>query len=62
MTATISKPPAKVYRLRICPVGSSNDDAVRHLKVLLKAMLRRHGFRALTVEEEHPCVVSGRIG
>jgi hypothetical protein len=64
MIASKTKPPAKIYRLRICRVGSNNDaDAVRHLKTLLKSMLRCHGFRCIEVVEEraHP-VVSGRIG
>jgi hypothetical protein len=64
MIASISKPPAKVYRLRIRPVDPNNDaGTIRHLRLLLKTLLRRHGFRCVEVVEErtHP-VVSGRMG
>jgi hypothetical protein len=64
MTTSGTKAPAKVYRVRICPVSSNNDaDSIRHLRALLKTLLRQHHFRALTVEEEQDLpVTSGRTG
>jgi hypothetical protein len=48
---TASKSPA-IFRLRIRHVHSDRNAAIRHLKALLKAMLRQYHYRAVTVEEE----------
>jgi hypothetical protein len=58
MTAA-SKSPAKIFRLQIRHVHSDRNAAIRHLKALLKAMLRQYHFRALAVEQEHPHKAGG---
>jgi hypothetical protein len=53
VSASATKPLAKVYRLRICRVDPSNDaDEIRHLRALLKILLRKHGFRVVELEQE----------
>jgi hypothetical protein len=52
MTAAVGKPPT-IYRLRLRPLDSDSEhDAIRHLKALLKTLLRRHGFRCIELEQE----------
>jgi len=55
MTASKS---ATIFRLRIRHVHSDRNADIRHLKALLKAMLRRHHFVALEVEEEQDALTS----
>jgi hypothetical protein len=50
MTAAASKPPV-IYRLRLRSLDSERD-ALRHLKQLLKTLLRRHRFVCVSAEEE----------
>jgi hypothetical protein len=50
MSATC-KTPTTIYRLRISPLYREDDD-IRHLRALLKALLRRHHLRALSIEIE----------
>jgi len=50
MSATVKPPEKIVYRLRL---QTTNDEGhVRRLRMALKLLLRRFGFRALAVEEE----------
>jgi hypothetical protein len=38
-----------VYRLRLT---SMRGDDIRHLRILLKTLLRRYGWKCVSVEEE----------
>jgi hypothetical protein len=50
MSATVKPPDKIVYRLRL---QTTNDEGhIRRLRMALKLLLRRFGFRALAVEEE----------
>jgi len=50
MTASINKP---IFRLRMQPVDSDNrNDDIRHLRQVLKLLLRRLHFRVISVEQE----------
>jgi hypothetical protein len=51
MTASVTPPPT-IYRLRLKSDFNSERDGIRHLKQLLKTLLRRHHFRAVSVEIE----------
>jgi hypothetical protein len=52
MTASASKPPAKIYRLRLRSLKSDHDaNEIHHLRAVLKLMLR-HGFRAIEIKCE----------
>jgi hypothetical protein len=46
-----SKTPTTTYRLRIRPLHREDDD-IRHLRALLKTLLRRHHFRVVEIERE----------
>jgi hypothetical protein len=46
----VSKPPT-IYRLRL-RLDDSNRDDIRHLKQLLKILLRKYHFRCIEIEEE----------
>jgi hypothetical protein len=61
MTNSTIKP---IFRLRIRPVDPNNDaSTIRHLRLLLKTLLRQHGFVCVeVVEESHPVVSSGCMG
>jgi hypothetical protein len=53
MTAPAGKSPQKIYRLRLRALDPGRDaDDIRHLRALLKVLLRKYHFRAVTVEEE----------
>jgi hypothetical protein len=41
-----------IYRLRLRSLFDSDRDGIRHLKQLLKTLLRRHGFRCIEIVEE----------
>jgi hypothetical protein len=62
MITSTNKPPI-IFRLRIRPVDPNNNaSTIRHLRLLLKTLLRRHGFRCVeVVEEQTRPVVSGRM-
>ena len=47
----ITKPPTKIYRMRLRSIGSDHDDICR-LKRMLKLMLRRFRFRVIEIEQE----------
>ena len=49
MSITTKRP---IYRLRVQSIPNRDDDDIRHLRALLKALLRRHHLRALSVEIE----------
>jgi hypothetical protein len=49
MSASISKP---IFRLRLRSDSESDRDAIRHLKALLKTLLRKHHFRCVEVVQE----------
>ena len=49
--STITKPPTKIYRMRLRSIGSDQDD-IRRLKIMLKVMLRRFQFRVIEIEPE----------
>ena len=49
MTASINKP---IFRLRMQPVDSDRNDDIRHLRQVLKLLLRRLRFRVISVEQE----------
>ena len=49
MTASINKP---IFRLRMQPVDSDRNDDIRHLRQVLKLLLRRLHFRVISVEQE----------
>jgi hypothetical protein len=52
MTAPSSKPPDKrIYRLRLQAMDSDDND-IRHLRALLKVLLRRYHFRVVEIEQE----------
>jgi hypothetical protein len=59
---TASEP--TIYRLRMRSVDADRDaDDIRHLRALLKVLLRRYGFRVVEIEQEQADpVVSGRMG
>jgi hypothetical protein len=50
--STTVKTPVRIFRLRIRHIHPDRGAVIRHLKALLKAMLRTYHFRAVTVEEE----------
>jgi hypothetical protein len=53
LSASATKPLAKVYRLRIRRVDPSNDaDEIRHLRAVLKVLLRKYHFRVVELEQE----------
>jgi hypothetical protein len=53
VSASATKPLTKVYRLRICRVDPSNGaDEIRHLRALLKVLLRKYRFRVVEIEQE----------
>ena len=45
----MSKP---IFRLRMTPIDADRNDDIRHLKAVLKWLLRRFRFRVLSVEQE----------
>ena len=49
MTASINKP---IFRLRMQPVDSDRNDDIRHLRQVLKLLLRRLRFCVISVEQE----------
>ena len=49
MTAPVSKP---IFRLRMTPVDSNRNDDIRHLRQVLKMLLRRLRFRVISIEQE----------
>jgi hypothetical protein len=50
MTASSNKP---IYRLRLRSVDSDREnDNIRHLRAVLKLLLRRFGFRVIEIEQE----------
>jgi hypothetical protein len=52
-TPTSAAAPSPVYRLRIRPVEPVRyGDDIRHLRALLKVMLRRFRFRCIEIERE----------
>jgi hypothetical protein len=51
MTASSTRPPT-IYRLRLRSISSDRNADIRHLKALLKVLLRRYHFRAVEVAEE----------
>jgi hypothetical protein len=47
------KPPVRIFRMRLRALNPNHDgDDVRHLRAILKIMLR-HGFRAIEIKPEH---------
>jgi hypothetical protein len=48
-TVTEPQPARPVYRLRIMSI---RGDEIRHLRALLKVLLRQHGWRCISVEQE----------
>jgi hypothetical protein len=50
-STTGTKPCAKVYRLRLRAVDHDDDD-IRHLRAVLKQLLRRYRFRVIELEQE----------
>jgi hypothetical protein len=51
MPVTDAAPP--VFVLRLQPM--KGVDSIRSLRFLLKALLRRAGMKAISIEEERPC-------
>jgi hypothetical protein len=52
MTASSTKPPT-IYRLRMRSIAVDRDaDDIRHLRALLKVLLRRYHFRVVEIEQE----------
>ena len=49
MTTPSSKP---IFRLRMTPVGADRNDDIRHLRQVLKMLLRRLRFRVISIEQE----------
>jgi hypothetical protein len=49
VTATNNKP---IFRLRMQPVDADRNDDIRHLRQVLKLLLRRLRFRVISVEQE----------
>jgi hypothetical protein len=49
MTTSVSK---TIYRLRLLSDSGSDRDDVRHLKQLLKVLLRRFHFRCIEIMRE----------
>ena len=49
MTASTNKP---IFRLRMQPVDADRNDDIRHLRQVLKLLLRRLRFRVISVEQE----------
>ena len=49
MIASTNKP---IFRLRMTPVDSDRNDDIRHLRQVLKLLLRRLRFRVISVEQE----------
>ena len=49
MSITTKRP---IYRLRLQSLPDRDDDDIRYLRALLKALLRRHHLRALSIEIE----------
>jgi len=53
MTAPTTKPPEKIYRLRLRAIDPDHDDDdIRHLRAVLKILLRRFRFRCIELERE----------
>jgi hypothetical protein len=49
MTVSANKP---IFRLRITPVDVDRTDDIRHLRQVLKMLLRRLRFRVISIEQE----------
>jgi hypothetical protein len=59
-----TKPPT-IFRLRMRSVDADRDaDDIRHLRALLKVLLRKYRFRVVEIEQEpaHPVMSSDRMG
>jgi hypothetical protein len=41
-----------IYRLRMTPIDADRNDDIRHLRQVLKLLLRRLHFRVISVEQE----------
>jgi len=53
MTAPTTKPPEKIYRLRLRAIDPDHDDDdIRHLRAVLKILLRRFRFRCIELKRE----------
>jgi len=48
-----ARPPEKIYRLRLRAIDTDHDDDdIRHLRAVLKILLRRFRFRCIELERE----------
>jgi hypothetical protein len=53
----IAKPPT-IYRLRMRSVSDRDADDIRHLRALLKVLLRRYHFRVVEIEQEQSALTA----
>jgi hypothetical protein len=55
MTA-VRKP--SVFRLRLQSVSADDSDEYHRLRAMLKLMLRRFGYRCVSIDREHPSITA----